>query len=199
LTLYRMIVALEGILEHIASDSAIIKVGPLSLQVYIPGSTLMKLGGIGDKVYLNTHLHWKEDSVALYGFSSAEDLKLFQYLISVSGIGPRVALSVLSNLNTEQVVSAIVSGNSDLISQVPGIGKKTSARIILELKGKLEKDWKELIVPFAGQSNAEVVEVLTGLGYSLREATQAVSTLQDSKDLVLEEKVRLALKQLASI
>lgn len=199
MTCYKMIVALEGILEHIASGSAIVKVGPLSLQVYIPGSTLMKLGSIGHRVYLHTHLHWKEDSVALYGFSSAEDLRLFQYLISVSGIGPRIALSVLSNLNTEQVVSAIVSGNSDLISQVPGIGKKTSARIILELKGKMEKDWKELILPVAGQSNTEIVEVLTGLGYSLREATQAVSALPDLKDLAFEEKVRLALKQLASI
>ena len=194
-----MIVALEGILEHVASDSAIVKVGPVSLQVYVPGSTLMKMGHIGDDVYLHTHLHWKEDSVALYGFSSAEDLKLFQYLISVSGIGPKVALSVLSNMNTEQVVSAIMSGDGDLISHVPGIGKKTAARIVLELKGKLEKDWKDLIVPVAGQSNAEVVEVLTGLGYSLREATQAVSALPDTKDMALEEKVRLALKQLASV
>jgi Holliday junction DNA helicase RuvA len=194
-----MIVALEGILEHIASDSAIVKVGPVSLQVFVPGSTLMKLGGIGSKVYLHTHLHWKEDGISLFGFTSAEDLRLFRYLISVSGIGPKVALNVISNLNTEQVVSAILSGDSDLISQVPGIGKKTAARIILELKGKMEKDWKDLIVPIAGISNAEVVEVLTGLGYSLREATQAVSTLPDSKDLTLEEKVRLTLKQLATI
>ena len=194
-----MIVALEGILEHIASDSAILKVGPVSLQILVPGSTLMKLGGIGSEVYLHTHLHLKEDGVSLFGFTTAEDLRLFRYLISVSGIGPKVALNVISNLNTEQVVSAILSGDSDLISQVPGIGKKTAARIILELKGKLEKDWKDLIVPISGISNAEVVEVLTGLGYSLREATQAVSSLPDAQDLTIEEKVRLALKQLATI
>jgi Holliday junction DNA helicase RuvA len=194
-----MIVALEGILEHIASDSAILKVGPVSLKIFVPGSTLMKLGGIGSEVYLHTHLHLKEDGVSLFGFTTAEDLRLFRYLISVSGIGPKVALNVISNLNTEQVVSAILSGDSDLISQVPGIGKKTAARIILELKGKLEKDWKDLIVPISGISNAEVVEVLTGLGYSLREATQAVSSLPDTQDLTIEEKVRLTLKQLATI
>jgi Holliday junction DNA helicase RuvA len=194
-----MIVALEGIVEHIASDSAIIKVGPVSLQVSIPASTLMKLGSVGSKVYLHSHLHWKEDSVALYGFETAGDLKLFQYLISVSGIGPRVALGVLSNLSTEQMVSAILSGNEDLISQVPGIGKKTSARIVLELKSKMEKEWKDLIVPVAGQSNAEVVEVLTGLGYSLREATRAVAALPDTAEMTLEEKVRLVLKQLSSL
>jgi Holliday junction DNA helicase RuvA len=194
-----MIVALDGTVEHIGLDSATIKVGPVSLQVYMPGSTLTQIGTIGDSVSLHTHLYWKEDSVALYGFSTAEDLKLFQYLISVSGIGPKVALSVLSNLNTDQIVSAIMGDNIELISQVPGIGKKTAGRIVLELKGKLEKDWKEIIVPVSVKANADVIEVLTGLGYSLREATRVVSTLPDSGDIGLEEKVRLALKQLASV
>jgi Holliday junction DNA helicase RuvA len=194
-----MIVALDGIIEQIGSDSATIKVGPVSLQVYMPGSALTQLGAIGESISIHTHLHWKEDAVALYGFSSAENLKLFQYLISVSGIGPKVALSILSTLNTDQIVSAIIGDNTDLISQVPGIGKKTAGRIVLELKGKLEKDWKEIIVPVAVQANADVIEVLTGLGYSLREATKVVSMLPDAGEIALEEKVRLALKQLASV
>ena len=194
-----MIVALDGIIEQIGSDSAIIKVGPVSLQIYMPGSTLAQLGTIGNSISIHTHLYWKEDTVALYGFSTAENLKLFQYLISVSGIGPKVALSILSTLSTDQIVSAIIGENIDLISQVPGIGKKTAGRIVLELKGKLEKDWKEIIVPVAVQANADVIEVLTGLGYSLREATRVVSMLPDTGEIALEEKVRLALKQLASV
>ena len=124
---------------------------------------------------------------------------MFQYLISVSGIGPKVALSILSTLSTDQIVSAIIGDNIGLISQVPGIGKKMAGRIVLELKGKLEKDWKEIIVPVAVQANTDVIEVLTGLGYSLREATRVVSMLPDSGEIGLEEKVRLALKQLASV
>ena len=193
-----MLVALEGILERRGVDSVVVKVGSLSLQVYIPGFTLSQLGTVGDKVYLHTHLHFKEDNMAIYGFASTEELSLFQNLISVSGIGPKAALGLLSNLNPEQLASAIVSGNVDLISQVPGVGKKMAGRIILELKGKLEKGWMGVIVPGLAQEDADVVAALTGLGYSLKEATQAVSGLPASSgEMDLEEKVKLALQQLA--
>jgi len=193
-----MIVALEGILESRGIDSAVVKVGPLSLQIYIPSSTLSQLGVAGDKVYLHTHLYLREDNVALYGFASTEELALFQNLISVSGVGPKLALALLSTLNPEQVASAIVSGNADLLSQVPGLGKKMAGRIVLELKGKLEKGWVGVIAPALVQEDADVVAALTSLGYSLKEATQAVSGLPASQDVDLEEKIRLALKQLAA-
>lgn len=192
-----MIVALEGVLEIKGNNSVVVKVGPLSLNISVPSSTLAQLNNVGDKVYLHTHLYLREDNVALYGFSSAEELGLFQSLITVSGIGPRIALGVLSVLNPEHLISAIEGGNIDLLSQVPGIGKKTAGRIILELKGKIEKDWGSVIAPSLRQEDADVVAALTSLGYSLREATQAASALSDSKGLDLEEKVKLALQRLA--
>ena len=192
-----MIVALEGTLERRGIDSAVVKIGPLSLQVYIPGSTLSRLGAIGDKVNLHTHLYVREDNIAIYGFSSTEELALFQNLISVSGIGPKAALAFLSTFSVEQLASAIISGNVDLLTQVPGIGKKIAGRVVLELKGKLEKGWEGVITPVLTREDADVVAALISLGYSLREATQAVANLPASEDMNLEEKVKLALSQLA--
>ena len=192
-----MIIALEGTLERRGIDSAVVKIGPLSLQVYIPGSTLSRLGAVGDKVHLHTHLYVREDNIAIYGFSSTEELALFQNLISVSGIGPKAALAFLSTFSVEQLASAIISGNVDLLTQVPGIGKKIAGRVVLELKGKLEKGWEGVITPVLTREDADVVAALISLGYSLREATQAVANLPASEDMNLEEKVKLALSQLA--
>ena len=192
-----MIVALEGTLVSRGADFAVVKVGSLSLEVRVPASALSRLGAIGERVYLHTYLYLREDNVAMYGFASAEELGLFKHLISVSGIGPKAALGLLSAFSPDQLVSAIINGNIDLLSQVPGIGKKTAGRIVLELKGKLEKGWAEATAPALTQEDADVVAALTGLGYSLREATQAISNLSASKDMALEEKVRMALQQLA--
>ncbi|UCH51952.1 MAG: Holliday junction branch migration protein RuvA [Chloroflexota bacterium] len=192
-----MIVALEGILESRGIDSAVVKVGPLSLQVHIPGSTVSRLGNVGDRVHLHTHLYLREDNVAVYGFASADELVLFQHLISVSGIGPKAALTFLSTFSVEQVASAIIGGNVDLLTQVPGIGKKTAGRVVLELKGKLEKGWEGAVTPALAQEDADVVAALTNLGYSLKEATQAVANLSGSPELDVEEKVKLALRELA--
>jgi Holliday junction DNA helicase RuvA len=192
-----MIIALEGILESRGLDVAVVRIGSLSLEVRVPSSTLSRLGAVGDRVYVHTHLYLREDNIAIYGFASAEELGLFKHLISVSGIGPKAALGLLSMFSPDQLASAIISGNVDLISQVPGIGKKTAGRIVLELKGKLEKGWGEIVVPALVQEDADVVAALTSLGYSLREATQAVSSLPASKDMDLEERVRLALQRLA--
>ena len=194
-----MIVALEGILESRAVDSAVIKVGPLSLRIHIPQPTLNQLGTVGDKIYLHTHLYVKEDNIALFGFASEPDLSLFQNLISVAGIGPRAAMGLLSTLNPEQLISAITGGDVDILSQVPGIGKKMAGRIVLELKGKLEKEWGGIVAPVTLQANADVVAALTSLGYSTREATQAISALPADQGLDLEERVKLALQRLATI
>ncbi|MGB8707960.1 MAG: Holliday junction branch migration protein RuvA [Dehalococcoidia bacterium] len=192
-----MIVALEGILDSRGIDSAVVKVGPLSLLVYVPGSTLSRLGTVGDKIHLHTHLYVREDNLSFYGFASADELALFQNLISVSGIGPRAALAFLSTLNVDQLASAIVSGNVDLLTQVPGIGKKMAGRVVLELKGKLEKGWAGAVTPALTPEDADIVAALTTLGYSLKEATQAVAGLPNSPELDLEEKIKLALRELA--
>ncbi len=192
-----MIAAVEGILVSKGTNSVIVKAGPVSFMLNVPGSTLARMGNAGAKVFLHTHLHVREDILALYGFSSAQELSLFEQLITVSGIGPKVGLALLTTLNTEQITTAIMSGNADLLSQVPGIGKKTAGRIILDLKGKIEKGWEGEVIPSISQSDTDAVAGLTGLGYSIREATQALSNIPVKDGMTIEEKVRLALQQLA--
>ncbi len=191
-----MIATLEGTLEYCGIDSAVIKVGGVGVQVYLPGSTLIQLGALGDKISLYTHLYVKEDNISLYGFTSTEEVALFKNLISISGIGPKVALALLSKLSAEQLATAIISGNVDLIQQVPGIGKKMANRLVVELRDKLEREWKEAALPLAPK-DSDAIAALTSLGYSLREAAQVVSSIPNSSELSLEEKVKTALQELS--
>jgi Holliday junction DNA helicase RuvA len=193
-----MIAAVEGILASKGNNSVIIKAGAVSFLISVPGSTLSRLGHPGNTVFLHTHLYVREDNISLYGFSSPHELSLFEQLITVSGIGPKVALALLTTLNAEQIVSAILGSNADLLSQVPGIGKKTAGRIILDLKSKLEKGWEGEIIPAISQGDSDAVAALTGLGYSIREATQALSSIPQTDGMTLEEKVRQALQRLSS-
>jgi Holliday junction DNA helicase RuvA len=191
-----MIATLEGTLEYRGDDSIIINVGGIGFRVYVPTSTSSQLGAVKGRVSLYTHLHVREDNISLYGFASSEELTLFKSLISVSGIGAKLALSLLSALNPEQLVMAITSGDIDLLSQTPGIGKKMASRLVVELRGKLEKDWREMALPLAPE-RVDVIAALTGLGYSVTEAAKAISRLPDSEELSLEEKVKMALQQMA--
>jgi Holliday junction DNA helicase RuvA len=191
-----MIATVEGILEYRGHDSVIINVGGIGFRVYVSSSTSSRLGAVKGRAFLYTYLHVREDNISLYGFASDEELTLFKSLISVTGIGAKLALTVLSALNPEQLVMAITSGDTDLLSQTPGIGKRIASRLVVELRGKLEKEWKEVALPLAPE-NADVIAALTGLGYSVAEATKAISRLPDSGGLSLEEKIRMALQQLA--
>jgi Holliday junction DNA helicase RuvA len=189
-----MIAGLEGKLQSRSADGAIIKVGGVSLQVYMPSSTLSTLGTIGEAVHLYTHLHLREDNVALYGFATAEELELFRTLIGVSGVGPKVALAVLSAMDPGQLALAIATGNVALLSQVPGVGQKMAGRLALELKGKLEG----IMISAPAEGDAEVIAALTSLGYSVAEATSALASLPDSAELSVEEKIRRALQYFAA-
>lgn len=192
-----MIAGLDGILEQVNADSAIIKVSGVSFQVFTPAATLGQMGSIGERVHFYTHLHWKEDSTALYGFATSQELDLFKMLISVSGVGPKSALSILSTLRPDDLASAIINSDVDLITQSPGIGKKTAARVVLDLKGRLEKGWGGVATGGSARDNAEVVAALTNLGYSTADANQAAAATGGSKDLSLEDRIRLALRHLA--
>jgi Holliday junction DNA helicase RuvA len=189
-----MIASLNGKLEALGSDWAVINVGGIGFQVHMPTSTLSTLGTIGEEVRLHTHLHVREDNATLYGFASAEELQLFQTLIGVSGIGPKLALSILSAMAVDKLTMAIATSNTHLLTEVPGIGKKTAERLILELKDKIGACW--VITPGArlATENTEVVAALTSLGYSVAEASRAVASLPSSSDLSLEEKIKLALQ-----
>lgn len=193
-----MIAGLEGILESKNNDSLIVRAGPISLILNVSQATLKQMGNIGERIYLHTYLYVKEDNISLFGFISRGELELFQKLIMVSGVGPRLALSLLSAFEPQQLVGAIINSNIDIISQTPGIGKKIAGRLILELKSKLEKEGISEFVPSITDHYSDVIAALINLGYSLREASRAVSVLPSNKDLKLEEKIKYALQQLAS-
>ncbi len=188
-----MIASLHGTLESMGSEWAIINVGGVGFQVNTPTSTLSSLGTLGKEVTLYTHLHVREDILALYGFSSADELGLFQTLISVSGLGPRLALAMLSTMNVENLTMAIATASTDLLIRIPGIGKKMADRLVLELKEKIGAGW--ISAPAAGlaQENTDVLGALIALGYSASEANRAVASLTPSPNLTLEEKIKLAL------
>jgi Holliday junction DNA helicase RuvA len=191
-----MIATLEGTLGYRGEDSVIINVGGIGFRVYVSSSTSSQLGAVKGRVSLYTHLHVRDDNISLYGFASSEELALFKNLISVSGIGSKLALAMLSAFNPEQLIVAITSGDIDLLSRAPGVGRKMASRLVVELRGKLEKEWKDVALPLAPES-ADVIAALTGLGYSVAEATKAISRLPDPDGLSLEEKIRMALQQLA--
>ena len=126
-----MIAGLQGKLESLGGDCAIINVNGIVFQVYMPTSGLSSLGKVGDEVRIHTHLHLREDNATLYGFTSAEELGLFQTLIGVSGLGPKLAISMLSAMNVERLTMAIATGITDLLIDTPGIGKKMANRLTL--------------------------------------------------------------------
>lgn len=190
-----LIAAIHGTLERSGPNWAVLRVGGFSIKVNVPALSLNGIGAPGTAVNLHTHLHLREDLIALYGFSTEEELALFEALITVSGVGPKLALSVLSVFSPEQVALAIASGNPDALTGVPGIGKKIAARVVLELKGKLEKEWMEG-KPALSADNSDILGALGALGYSAAEAMQAISQLPRDADLTLEERVTQALRYL---
>lgn len=189
-----MLASLHGKLESLGSDWAVINVQGIGFQVYLPASTLSMLGNRGEEVHLHTHLHLREDSVTLYGFADTKDRELFQLLLSVSGIGPKLALAILSTMSVEQVSLAISTGSADMLTMVPGIGNKIASRLILELKDKIGASLLVSPLTQVAQESTDVIAALTSLGYSAAEATRAVATLPAGKKLSLEEKVKLSLQ-----
>lgn len=188
-----MIAGVKGKIEILGNNYIVIDTGGISFQVFVPTSTLSKVGEIGHEAKLYTHLHVREDNLSLYGFNTPRDLLLFETLITVKGIGPKLGLAMLSALDVEQLTMAIAGGDANLLTAVPGVGKKTAERIVLELKDKIGSTWMLTQDMEAMRGNSEVVAALTSLGYSVSEATRAVSSLPSSTQISLEEKIKLAL------
>jgi Holliday junction DNA helicase RuvA len=190
-----MIAGLEGTIATLAGDHVVLNVSGVLYRVFMPGSMIGTLGKVGDKARLYTHLYVREDQLALYGTPDERQLKMFESLLTVSGIGPKVALSILSTMPPDSLENAIASGNVDLLTRVPGIGRKTASRLVLELKGKLD------LVAAAGimaspSAASEVVEALSGLGYTPGEIQAALSGLPKDEELTTEDMVLFALKRL---
>jgi Holliday junction DNA helicase RuvA len=203
-----LITAVRGKLELIGLDSVIVEVGGVSLRVFVPVSLLSGMGEIGQEVKLYTHFYIREDQMALYGFKSSDQLELFELLLGVSGVGPKAALTLVGASDVQTVHLAISQNNVDYLKKIPGIGPKTAGRIILELKGKLvDTSPTSKVIAAAGatgtiQTNqtalqrTQVIEALTGLGYSLGEVQRALSSLPADKALSIEEQVFEALRYL---
>jgi len=189
-----MIASLRGRLQSLRTDGAIVDVGGVGFLVYMPSSTISSLGTTGSQVSLFTHLHLREDIAALYGFATEEELSFFKALLGVSGLGPRLALSMLSAMDVRQLAVAIASGNTALLTSIPGIGKKMAGRLIVELKDKIAAGWAEVPAVELAEGSADVLSALASLGYSTAEAARAVASLpEEAAELELEERLKLAL------
>jgi len=189
-----MIASLQGKLEIIGSDSVIVNVNGVGYLVYLPTSTLSSIGRVGKEIKLYTHLHVREDIMALYGFGSPDELRLFEILLGVSGVGPKLGLSMLSAMTTDQLTMAIASGNANLLTSIPGIGNKIASRVVLELKDKIGAGWITTQQAEFSAENTDVLAALTSLGYSAAEAARAVASLPARNKLSLEDKIKLALQ-----
>ena len=191
-----MIASLQGIIDAVSTDSMIVNVNGVGFKVSVPTSVLSELGAVGRDVKLYTHLNVREDDLSIYCFGSLDELKLFETLISVSGLGPKTAMGMLSAMSADQVAMAIASGSVEMLTTIPGIGKKTADRLILELKDKVGGVMISSPAGRAAQENADVVTALVSLGYSVQETTRAVNALPTGKKISLEDKVKLALQYL---
>ena len=189
-----MIASLTGKIESLNSDSAVVNVGGVGFKVFMPTSAISSIGKPGDNVKVYTHTHVREDNISLFGFPTAEELWLFETLIGVTGLGPKLSLALLSALTPDQLTMAIASGSTDLLETVKGIGKKVASRIVLELKEKIGAGLTISPVSGVAEENADVLGALTSLGYSAAEAVKAVASLPNDPKLKLEDKVKMALQ-----
>ena len=193
-----MITGITGVLESRGPDWVQLRIGGgVSLQVHVPASAVGGLGGPGDQVHLHTRLYIRDDEAVLYGFPTPEALSLFQMLNGVSGIGPRTSLALLSSLGPAAVVAAVATGDVETLSRVPGLGKKGAGRLVLELKGKLEKYLAKVPMLPGAAEDGDAVSALMALGYTAAESRRAIASLDGAAGLPLEDKVRRALQEMA--
>lgn len=191
-----MIGRLHGKIIEKNPPQVLIDVSGVGYEVDVPMSTFCNLPDVNGEVTLYTHLVVREDAELLYGFGSKAEQLAFRTLIRISGVGPRIALALLSGMTTDQLAQAVESGETGLLTRIPGIGKKTAERLILELKGKLTLS-SGLIAPAGapGSARADVVAALVALGYSEREALASAKKVPE--DASVSDGIRLALKSLA--
>ena len=191
-----MIGRIAGVLLAKTPPQVLIDTGGLGYEIDVPMSTFYDLPALGERVVLLTHLVVREDAQLLYGFLTAPERAAFRELIRISGIGPRMALAVLSGLSVTDLAQAVALQESGRLVKVPGIGKKTAERLLLELKGKLGPTLEAAGAPAAlADHSADILRALLALGYSEREAAQAARQLP--ADTTVSDGIRQALKLLA--
>jgi len=189
-----MISSLIGTLHSRRDDSVVVVIGgSIGLEVFVASGTYNRLTDVGQPVELFTYLVVREDSLRLFGFLLEEERSIFELLLTVQGVGPRLALAVLSTLSPELLANAVHRDEADVISRVPGVGKKTAQKIVLELKGKLLPDTIPSGLASVSKLDTEVIAAMTALGYSIVEAQAALQSIPRDAPDDIEERVRLAL------
>lgn len=202
-----MIAYVKGTIEDIAEDNVVVDVGGIGYNVKISADTAARLPGIGEQTKLYTYTNVKEDAFQLYGFLTRNDLEIFKKCITVSGIGPKGGLAILSVLDADSLRYAIMSGDVKAISKAPGIGAKTAGRLVLELKDKIKIDDamidREIENTAAGgfgigdsPQKKEAVEALVSLGYGHAEAVKAVNAIEGIENMDSGAVLKAALKKM---
>ena len=202
-----MIAYVKGTVEDIAEDNAVVDVGGIGYNVRISADTAARLPGIGEIVKLYTYTSVREDAIQLYGIQKKNDLEIFKKCITVSGIGPKGGLAILSVLDADSLRFAILSGDVKAITKAPGIGARTAERLILELKGKIKVEDTAIGMEIQGSQTAgaavgdspqkrEAVEALVSLGYGQAEAAKAVNAIEGIEAMDSGAVLKAALKKM---
>lgn len=202
-----MIAYVKGTLEDVSLHSIVVECKDTGYEILVPQSMIQQLPSIGSAIKIYTHLHVREDAMQLYGFSSKAEKEMFRLLITVSGIGPKGALGILSVFTVQDLQFAIMAGDAKTIAKAPGIGKKTAEKVILELKDKVNfedallqlSEHKEDTGTGSSAAMSEAMEALVALGYSKSEATKAIHKAEITENMDTETVLKLALKKIMSL
>ena len=188
-----MIATLRGEISQIEETALIVEVGGVGLRVFVP-APLRTRAKVGEAAFLFTHLVVREDALTLYGFESQAERELYNTLLGVDGVGPKVALAVLSTLTVDAIQRAVFAEESEVLGRVPGVGKKTAQKMALHLKDKLKPTDALAGVAAMADYDSEVLAALTALGYSVVEAQSAIQSLPKDAPTDVEERLRVALQ-----
>jgi holliday junction DNA helicase RuvA len=191
-----MIASLMGKVQDVLPDSLVVQVGGVGLQVYVPAATRDRHHA-GDNIYLQTYLIIRQDLLALYGFETREERDFFILLLGVNGVGPRLSVGILSVLSPDAIRRAVFHEQAEVFSRVPGVGKKTAQKILLQLQDRIPMTPGLEPFTIASDLDMQVVEALTTLGYSVVEAQSAVQSIPRDAPEDVEERLRLALAYFA--
>ena len=187
-----LISSVSGALTATGPDWVDLSVGGITLRVNVPDTAVSSVGRLGDTALLYTSLQVREDSLTLFGFPTEDERQTFETLLDISGIGPRLALAMLGRFSPQALAQTVEAGDTRTLSTVPGVGRRTASRIVLELKGKLDLDFGD--APGAAP-DSDLVDALTALGYGDNEAREALSRTNASESE--EDRIRAALEHLA--
>jgi Holliday junction DNA helicase RuvA len=193
-----MIASLHGVVDWIGEESLVVRVGGLGLRVWVTTGVINKLAELGREINLAAYLVVREDSLTLYGFSSEEEKTIFNLLMTVPGIGPRIALTALNTLSPEMLANAVQRDEPEVLARIPGVGKKTAQKIVLELKGKIIPSEMPAGLAAVSALDTEVIDALTAMGFSIVEAQAALQSIPRDAPDDIEERVRIALSYFSS-